>query len=189
MNDDPPTTKAAIIARNLSAANAMNAALSHLSYEQLLAPNAVGTWSLRDVLSHIGNHWFPTQMEAHLEGRDPTPFEAWGTNTPPGPDVDMSTQDGRNAWLHEVHKDRPLPQVQERYLRYLERMDRLIEALPESEFEVPYSLTPLGWVNRVRPAQDGEQGFPLWRWIQGEYWHHLEDHLPAFEAAAAQSSA
>ena len=189
MNDDTPTTKAAIIERNRRAAAAMNAALGRLTRDQLLAPGAVGEWSLRDTLSHIGNHWFPTQIEAYLAGRDPTPLEAWGTEEAPGPEVDMSTNDGRNAWLHAIHRDRPLPQVRERYIRFLERMDRLIEALPESEFATPYAIVDFGWVGRVRPAQEGEQGFPLWQWIRGDYWHHLEDHLPAFEAAAGSGEA
>ena len=182
--DDQPTTKAAIIERNHRAVSTMNAAISHLTQEQWHAPDANGEWSLKDTLAHMGNHWFPTQIEAHRDGRDPTPLEAWGIAEPPGPDVDLSTTDGRNAWLHAFNRDRPLPLVRERYLRFLERMDRLVEELPESEFPVPYAIVEFGYVGRVRPALDGEQGFPLWQWIRGEYWHHLEDHLPAFEAAA-----
>ncbi|MEX1022606.1 MAG: hypothetical protein WD058_05610, partial [Dehalococcoidia bacterium] len=55
--------------------------------------------------------------------------------------------------------------------------------LPESEFAAPYSIVPMGYVGQIQPAREGEEGFPFWQWIRGEYWHHLEDHVGEFETA------
>ncbi len=176
-------SKREIQERNRVAAARLDAALARLTDEQLMAPNAVGEWSLRDTLSHIANHWLSEQLESHLDGRAPDPQVATGTTEPPGPEFDLTTLDGRNAWRQHVRRGESLEQVKARYREFLERMDRVIERLPEEEFERPYALRFHDFVGLVRPAEDGEQAFPLWQWIRGEYWHHLEDHLPAFEAA------
>lgn len=183
-DDEHPRTKAAIIARNSTARTAFESALARLDEEALLAPRALGDWSLRDVMSHIGSTWLLEQLESLLEGRDPQALAAWGTEDPPGPEFDMATNDGRNAWQQQVRRHESLDQVRERLRRLLDRMDRVIETLPPEEFERPYTLRYTDFVGTVRPAEDGEQGYPLWQWIRGEYWHHLEDHLPAFEEAA-----
>lgn len=187
MDEQQPETKQAIIQRNQAAATRMNATLSRLTDEQLLAPDALGEWSLRDVLSHLGNQWLAEQIESHLEGREPDALAAWGTTEPPGPEFDMTTNDGRNAWQQQVRQQESVGEVRDRYHRFLERMDRAIERFPDEEFARPYALRYPDFVGRVRPAADGEAGFPLWQWIRGDYWHHLEDHLPSFEAAAEAS--
>jgi hypothetical protein len=176
-------TRQGIVERNRAAAARMDAALSRLSDEQVLAPNAVGDWSLRDTLSHLGNQWLPEQLESYLENRPPDALAATGTTEPPGPEFDVTTTDGRNAWRHHVRLGESLEEVRARYRTFLARMDSVIERMPEEEFERPFSIAFSDYVGLVRPAADGEQGFPLWRWIQGEYWHHLEDHASAFEAA------
>ncbi len=184
MADAPLTTNAALKARNQSALAAVDAELKSLTDEQLLAPNAVGEWSLRDVLAHLSVEWLPAQIEAHLEGREPTAMECFGTDEPPGPDHDLSTEDGRNAWQHHRDANLTLAEVRERFARYRRRMDALLERLSDEDLAAMYILEPSGYVGRLRPARDGEVGFvaPLWRWLQGNTWHHYETHLEDIRA-------
>lgn len=187
MSAEPPETKRAIIQRSHTAAERLNVVLARLSDEQLLTPHALGDWSLRDVLSHIADHWFPEQMASYLESRDPDALSAWGTREPPGPEFDMASNDDRNAWQQQVRRQESVAEVRNRYERFLERMDRILVELPEVVFGQPFALTHPDFVGRVRPAREGEPGFPLWEWIRGAYWRHLEEHLDAFEAAAEQA--
>lgn len=177
-------TRQEIIARTRAAAARLDVALARLTDDQMLAPNAVGEWSLRDTLSHLGNHWLAEQLESYLDGRSPDALSATGTTEPPGPEFDLTTNDGRNAWRHHVRRHDSLQQVRDRYRSFLGRMDAAIGRLPEEDFERSFSLTFTDFVGLVRPAGESEEGFPLWQWIRGDTWHHLEDHLPAFEAAA-----
>ena len=181
---DDPKTKQAIIDRNRAAVARLSAALERLSDEQMLAPDAVGEWSLRDTLSHIANLWLAEQLESYLDGRAPDALSATGTTEPPGPAFDLTTTDGRNAWRHHVRQNESLEQVRERYDLFLERMDAVIGRFPEAEFERSFAIRFEDFVGLVRPAEEGEPGFPLWQWVRGDYWHHLEEHAPAFESAA-----
>jgi hypothetical protein len=178
--DDPPTTSAALTARNRAALAALDGAIAGLSDEQLVAPNTAGDWSLRDVLAHLSAEWLPAQLEAFLGGREPTAVECFGDEVPPGPEFDLSTQDGRNAWHHARDAALTLDQVRERFARYRRRMDALLARLSDEDLAATYVLEPLGYVHRLRRGADGEAGVPLWRWIQGNTWHHYEQHLEAF---------
>lgn len=177
--------KQAILARFREATTRLNAALDRLSDEHMLAPDVVGVWSLRDTLSHIANPWLGEQLQAYLGGRAPDPLAATGTTEPPGPEFDLTTNDGRNAWRHAVRENESLDEVRSRYAEFVTTMERLIEALPDEDFERSFAIQFSDYVGLVRPALRDEPGFPLWRWLQGDTWHHVEDHLPAFEAAAA----
>ncbi len=176
--------KQAILARFREATGRLNAAVDRLDDDQMLAPNTVGEWSLRDTLSHIANPWLAEQFQSYLGGRAPDPLTATGTTEPPGPEFDLTTNDGRNAWRHAVRADESLDEVRARYADFVTSMERLVEAVPDEDFERSFAIRFSDFVGLVRPAEEGEPGFPLWRWIQGDTWHHLEDHLPAFEAAA-----
>lgn len=176
--------KQAILARFRAGTDRLTAALERLDDEQMLAPNAVGVWSLRDTLSHLANPWLGEQLQAYLGGRAPDPLTATGTTTPPGPEFDLTTNDGRNAWRQAVRAGESLEEVRDRYAAFVTSMERLINALPDEDFERSFAIQFSDFVGLVRPALDGEPGFPLWQWLRGDTWHHVEDHLPAFEAAA-----
>ena len=176
--------KQTILARFREATGRLNRALDRLDNEQMLAPNAVGEWSLRDTLSHIANPWLGEQLQSYLGGRAPDPLTATGTSEPPGPEFDLRTTDGRNAWRHAIRANESLEEVRARYVDFVTSMERLIAAFPDEDFERSFALQFSDFVGLLRPAQQDEPGFPLWRWLQGDTWHHVEDHLPAFEAAA-----
>jgi hypothetical protein len=183
-----PRTKSEILDRFHSACTAFDAALAKLSDAQVLAPAAGGGWSARDVVTHIAadQRWWAGQLAAAIEGRPPTTAECYANPDPPAPLHDMSTQEGRNAWQYELYQDQPLGEAREALIRFRERVIELARALPESEFERPYAIVDSGVTGRVRPAEEGEPGFPLWQWFRGNTWHHYEDHLRDIEAAASR---
>lgn len=179
-----PTTPAAILARTREAWAALDTALAQISTEEMLRTRTPEGWSLRDILCHLGNPWLTAQLEAHLDGREPTMLACFGHEVPPQPSEDVATNDGRNAWHRRALRNLSMEQVHARYLDFRGRTDAILERLPEDEGEVVYALVPFGHTNRVRPAGPGEPlAFPLWQWLRGETWHHFEDHLRDFEAA------
>lgn len=188
MDDDIPRTKQPILDRFQRACSAFDEALAKLSDEQLLARPAGGGWSARDVLAHVSadNRWFGAQLQACAEDRLPGALESYGTDEPPPPGADLSTQDGRNAAQHERNRGKALEEIRREHAEYRARLLELIRALPDAEFERDYAIADNGHIGWVRPATESEQGFPLWRWLQGNTWHHYEDHLPEIQAAAAR---
>ena len=179
MDDDIPRTREAVLARIDSANAAIDEALAGLSDDQLLAPAPDDGWSVRDILAHISadQRWLTAQLEAYQRGQPPTPEECYGDVTPPGPGYDMSTQDGRNAWQYAQHRDVPLAEVWERFARYRAAVEDAIRRVPAEAFQQPFALAMHSYCGRLQPAADGDQLVaPLWRWVQGNTWHHVEDH-------------
>lgn len=164
---------------------ALDAALKPLDVEPMLRPRTPEGWSLRDMLCHLGNPWLTAQLEAHLDGHDPTMRSCFGHEVEPLPAEDMNSNDGRNAWHHRALRGLSLEEVHARYLDFRRRTEAILQGLPESEGDVIYALVAFGHTGRVRPALPGEpMAYPLWQWLRGETWHHVEDHLPEFQAAS-----
>ncbi len=181
----PPTTPSAILARTREAWGALDTALVLIDGEEMLRPRTAEGWSLRDFLCHLGNPWLIAQLEAHLDGREPTMLSCYGHEVPIVPEEDMATNDGRNAWHHRALRGLSLEQVHARYLDFRGRTETVLSRLPVDGGEVIYALVPSGEVGRIRPAREGEPlAIPLWQWLRGATWHHFEEHLPAFEAAS-----
>ncbi len=184
--DDALRTKNAILQRNRDAAARVDRAINALSDEQMLAVSPGGGWSPRDIVAHMGGdlRWFAEQLEALRDGREPSTIRAFGTEDLPTGGHDMSTQDGRNAAQHELLSTLSLNEVRQRWDDYRARVDELIRELPPDSLEVSHTIAPVGEPGQVRPAESGEQGWPLWRWIAGITWYHFEDHAGDLEAAA-----
>jgi len=187
--DEEPRTKTAISDRFRAAYTAFDEALGKLTDAQMLAPGPEGAWSARDVLAHVAadHRWFAGQMVAALEDREPTAAECFGDVSPPGPEHDLTTQDGRNRLQWEQNRHLSLGEVRGGHREYRAKLEAAIERLPEDQMEKPYAIEMLGFVGRVRRAREGEQGYPLWQWLRGNTWHHYEDHLKDIEAAARVS--
>ncbi|MEZ4491901.1 MAG: DinB family protein [Dehalococcoidia bacterium] len=182
--ESEPQSGPAIFERFRRAAAALYAAVAPLSDEQLLARPPDGGWAKRDILAHIAadHRWWAGQLAALAAARLPSPDECYAIPGPPPAGYDMATPDGRNAWQFEQHKSQPLPEIHNALLHYRARIIELAEMLPAGEFAAPYAIVESGYTGQVRPAQPGEQGFPLWQWFRGNTWHHYEDHLPDLQA-------
>ncbi len=165
-----------------------DSALARLTDRQMLATGPGGGWSARDVLAHIAadQRWISGQLQAVLEGREPTVAECYGDVLPPGPEHDLATQDGRNRLQWEQNRHLSLAQVRSNHIEFRARLERILEHIPDDEMERPYAIAMLGSVGQVRPAREGEQGYPLWQWLRGSTWHHFQAHLPDLLAAASR---
>ncbi|MEX2080707.1 MAG: DinB family protein [Dehalococcoidia bacterium] len=183
---DAPTTKRQVIDRCHEAASRFDQALAGVSAARMLAPVATAEWSPRDILAHLYSdcRWFWGQMIAVVEGREPSPDECYGPYTPPGPEIDMSTFDGRNAFGQDRTRDLSLDDIMALHRDYRGALFQLLEQLPDEEFGRQYTIGDLGDIGHVRPAVPGEQGFPpspLWQWVAGSVWHHYEEHAGDIE--------
>jgi hypothetical protein len=134
---------------------------------------------VRDVLAHLSSAWLVAQLEAQRAGREPSALECYGSESPPPPPegADLSTDDGRNAWQHLRDLGLPLEAIRERTRDARARLLALLEGLDDEELATPYTVGQLGITGQLRPATEAD-GFsaPLWRWIQGNSWHHHEAH-------------
>lgn len=184
---DIPTTKATIQERNAAAFAAFDAVLAAVPADAWERPGTVGEWSLKDTLAHLASPWLDGQLEAYLDGREPTAMETFGYEDVPGPEWDLATNDGANGWRYTLERDLTLDEVGQRYADYRQRSDAVIARLPEDAFGREFTLLPLGHWGRLAPADaTAPWSQPLWRWISGHTWHHAEDHLADFEAALAR---
>jgi len=186
---EPPRTKAELIDRIRSAYAEFDRVLAEVPDDRLHTPGAAGAdWSVRDVIAHVGQPWLAGQLEAALRGELPTALECFGTDEPPPPGTDLTTNDARNAAAYERDRDLSLDHLREREATTRARMLDAVRALPEDEFSVEYTIVEhLNHVGHVRPVQDDEQGWPLARWIAGNAWHHYENHAEQLRAFLEQS--
>jgi hypothetical protein len=182
-----PQTITEILARTETAAADFDAALGRISANALDRPEAAEAWTPRDIVMHIAvdQQWFAQQLTASLEGRVPSAEECYGHNEIPGPNDDMSTPDGRNAWHYRLNKNVPFDEARRRELEWRARLLEVVSRVPDEELAKTYTIADNGTAGHVRPAAAGEWGVPLRDWIRGATWHHYEDHAETLGALAA----
>jgi hypothetical protein len=110
---DAPVTTAGLIERVRRAYQDFTGAIASVPKEELTSPGAIGEWSVRDVIAHVGADelWMAGQLEALRMEILPTAAMSYGIETPVPDGIDLSTQDGRNAWQRERLGDLSLDDV------------------------------------------------------------------------------
>jgi hypothetical protein len=161
--------------------SALDAALERVPAGAESRPGAAGEWSVKDIVAHIASddRWFAAQLEAALEGVPPTPEECYGDATPPGPEFDFSTADGRNAWHYQRNRDLSWAEARKRLRANRERLLRALERVPAGEFGEAWTIEENGHTGCVRPAREVERPWapaPLLGWLKGNGWGHYEEH-------------
>ena len=148
-----------------------------------MAPNTIGTWSVRDVIAHIGGDemWMAGQLEALRFEAMPTAASCYGIDLPPPADMDWS-QDGRNAWqrerLHGLSLDDTRSMAREAHARLL----AVVSTFDDKRLNEPLAIAMLGTTGWIRTPKDGEQSYPLWEWLRGVTYKHYAEHAEAIEA-------
>jgi len=96
-----PQTKAELLERISEAYADFQAAITEAGEDHVKQPN-LGFWSVRDVIAHVGadEQWMAGQLEALQAGEAPTALVCYGDDVALPKDIDLSSQDGRNAWQH-----------------------------------------------------------------------------------------
>ncbi|HMK08270.1 MAG TPA: ClbS/DfsB family four-helix bundle protein [Anaerolineales bacterium] len=149
----------------LSALDASRAALldviDGLPPERLLAPNAVGEWSVRDILQHL-SLWEAelVRLLVHVDQRR----KPVGAGLGASPDFDSL-----NARWHAETKDRPLENVLADFHGVRRQTRRWVEEFSEDE------------LTRVRP-EPWLQRRPLAVWIAEYSYEHEAEHIQAIRA-------
>jgi hypothetical protein len=154
-------TKEEVLSALNSSRLALLDAIDGLSPEQLLQPNAVGEWSVRDILQHV-SLWEAelVRLMMHVDQR----------RRPSGPGFASHPDfDAINARWHAETKDRPLERVLEDFHGVRRQTLRWVR-----EFSA-HDLT------RKRP-EPWLRGFPLARWIAVYSHEHEQEHAQAIRA-------
>jgi len=187
-NSDPqPATVADLLTRVRAAYADFAAAIGRLSDDQLLALNAVGSWSVRDAIAHVGadERWMAGQLEAIHTNELPTALGCYGSDELAAPDIDLSTQDGRNAWQYERLRGLSLDEVRSLAAEGHARLLAAIERFQDGHLTEEFTIADLGTMGHIRPRKEGEQGWPLWQWLRGVTYHHYDDHATGIREAAS----
>jgi uncharacterized damage-inducible protein DinB len=154
-------TKVEILAALEASRRGLLDAIDGLSPEQLLQPNSVGTWSVRDILQHLSS-WEAelVRLMMHVDQR----------RRPSGPGFTSHPDfDAINARWHAETKDRPLERVLEDLHAVRRQTLRWVR-----EFSA-HDLT------RKRP-EPWLRGLPLDRWIADYSHEHEAEHTQAIRA-------
>ena len=143
-------------------------AIDGLTSEDQLQPNAVGEWSVRDVLQHL-SLWEAelVRLLVHLDqGRKPV-----GESFVPNPDFDAL-----NARWHAETKDRPLDRVMEDFHGVRRQVVRWVTEFSDDD------------LTRVRP-ETVLRGDPLFIWIAEYSFKHEKEHTAQIRAWRAAHKA
>ena len=156
------------------------AALEQAPEERMTEPDAVGHWTIKDVVAHIasGHRWLAAQLDAAAHRQLPTAQDCFGQDAAPPPQYDIANNQDRNDWNYARHKDWPLEAVMEEAGFAYDWLERMIEALPDAAFEATYTIADYDNINHVRPATDDDTfRFPLWRLLYNATAEHYPDHV------------
>ncbi len=156
------TTKSDILALLQSEFDRWEEVLNGLGEKQIIAPNFISDWSIKDTLAHL-MAWQTrsiARLEAARSNKEPE-FPPWTVQPVQDPG---DNSDEINVWIYNAYREEPWPVVHASwrtgFLRFLE----LARAIPEKELQDPKRF----------PWMDGQ---PLTSVLQGSYEHHHIDHL------------
>jgi hypothetical protein len=184
-------TKDELLARTRTARADWEVAFAAVPRDQLTAPGAAGEWSAKDAQSHLtaDHRWVTGQLRAGQRGELPTAEECYGHNQVPPPGTDLADQDQRNAWRHAIDRERPRDEVLDSAPRWADALEEAIAALPDEELARPYTFGDYLHIAHLRPARDGEPGWPLGNLIASYADEHYATHTADLRASARERSA
>jgi len=189
MSDHPAesvTSHADLLDRVRSAYEDYAAAIEAVPEDKLTTP-AIGSWSVRDVMAHVGadEQWMAGQLEALQAGVPPTALFCYGSEEYAHVEVELNTQDQRNAWQCERLRGLSLDEVRDMAAAGHARLMAVIESFSDEQLSEELTIVNLNTTGHIRERREGEQGWPLWEWLRGVTYHHYADHAAAIRAAAA----
>jgi hypothetical protein len=182
------TTVAELLNRTRESYDEFKQAIAAVPQETVTKPDTIGTWSVRDVIAHVGADelWMAGQIEALHFGTLPTVASCYGIDTPPPAGMDWNSQDARNAWQRDRLRDLSLEDVRAMAAEAHARLLAAITLLQDSQLGEPLAIGELGTVGHIRKPHDGETAWPLWEWLRGVTYHHYADHVEALRALAGR---
>ena len=137
---------------------AWRALLTEVGDQRITLPNAVGAWSIKDMVAHVtfweqrAVEWLIAAQNNHAPARHP-----W---------TDGLSEDEENAWIFDANKDRPLQDILEESRQAQEQLVRQIEAVSEEDLSNPKRFE---WLNGNSLADS----------IPGNSFEHYREHSTA----------
>lgn len=174
--------------------------LAPLGREELETKGAIGEWSLRDLLAHLGaNHrWMSGQLDILLLGEAVDPVRLHATSTPPSDPNLLGDQDGRNAFDQALRADWSLEQVYAEgtimFAHFVASMARIPDdawtrdvtlVFDDLRTHVEWSAEPGAGAADGAEAGEPPMQVPLWRLVCGYAWHHYPIHTADIRRALA----
>jgi hypothetical protein len=139
-------------------------------------------------MAHVGadEQWMAGQLEALLAGVPPTALSCYGSEEYANVEIELYTQDQRNAWQYERLRGLSLPEVRDMAAAGHARLMAAIESFSNGQLSEELTIVNLETMGHIRERREGEQGWPLWEWLRGVTYHHYADHASAIRAAAGR---
>ena len=130
----------------------MEELLTQLSETQLTTAGVAGSWSVKDLLSHI-SYWERDTIDVlRAAARGETPYLTGEEQT-----------DARNAESVARNHDRSVAEVMAEYYHTLDTLIDAVRAFPDADLVEPDRFP---W----------RKGRPLWRLVAGESYEHEREH-------------
>lgn len=178
-------TKAELLARLRAERATWKATFGALTREQLLLPDAIGSWSTKDLQDHIisNNRWLAVQLRALVRGTLPTAEDTYGHERTPPTGTDLADQEQRNAWWYTVDRARPLDETLVAAPLWAAALVEAIAAVPDEELARDYTFGDHRHIGQVRPAAAGEPAWSLGSIIASGADKHYAAHNADLRAA------
>jgi hypothetical protein len=189
VKDTVPTTIDQFLVQVRGAFAEYEAAIASVPETLLTKAGTIGTWSVRDVMAHVGadQQWMAGQLEALRAGEEPTAMSCYGSDDPLPKGMTLNTQDERNTWQYERLRGLSLDEVRELASTGHARLIAAIESFRDEQLADVLTIANLGTQGHIRQPVAGEQGWPLWQWLAGVTYGHYGDHVESIRAVAARS--
>lgn len=139
---------------------AWRALVDEIGEDRMEEPGPMGDWTFKDLAAHllVWRERTLARIEAGPGGNPPTPWPS-----------SLDTDDEINDWIHEQHRDRPLPDVLADVDRSYERLADLIQTMPEEDL--------------MTPGRFGFEGMEDTALVEADFFGHLhEEHEPSIRA-------
>ena len=161
--------KAALIDNIRTKQTAMEQELEMLSEQQMTTAGVVGAWSIKDVLAHI-NAWERAALgRLQAAAKNATPAFSWAPDGPTFTELSDADVDGMNNEIYQYNKDRSLPDV---LTEFRTLAVQIVDALQELSDDVLTDAQRFTWTF----------GNPLWRFVPGDTYEHVDEHLQSIQA-------
>ncbi|MGB8343373.1 MAG: ClbS/DfsB family four-helix bundle protein [Ktedonobacteraceae bacterium] len=150
---------------------AMEQALEMLNEQQMTTPGVVGAWSIKDVGAHISACERIALGRLQAAAKNTMPAVSWAPGEPTFTDLndDDDNVDSSNNEIYQHNKDRSLQDV---LAEFHTLALRIVDALQELSDDVLTDAQRFTWTF----------GNPLWRFIPGDSYEHVDEHLAAIQA-------
>lgn len=143
----------------------LTAVVNRIPREWMEEPDAIGEWSVKDVLAHMPGYerWVANTIFADMEGREGTNQELYGRDEAPSAEDDLN-DDTSNAWVVGYARTQSLDWVLNELAWAHKRLVQAVEACTDADLDDPSGF----------PSMNGKSFAAI---LPNQCWTHHRDHL------------